>query len=221
MFGHDLENIGRPPEFTPPESTFDAAEIYNIKAAEETQKQYPQALWDHGKRGFFKDQRAHTVGDILTVRVNISGEKAKLQTDTERSRTGQESLSIPNLLGANVKNIVGTTTPALNVTSNPSFVGSGKVDRKEDVKVEVSAVVVKVLPNGYLVIKGQQEVRLNFEIREIYITGIVRPQDISDDNIVLWHRIAEARIGYGGRGQITQFQQPAYGQQLLDVLSPF
>lgn len=216
----ELENIGQPPAFTPMEDPFNKRPPSYTQHIPDGNPIHPQTLWAPGKKNFFRDQRANAAGDILTVRVDISGEIAKLDNKTERSRTSAENLAIKNFFGVLDPNLIGAN-PALNLSANPSFKGAGKVDRKEDVKVKISVVVKEVLPNGNLVIEGRQEVRLNFEIREIFISGIVRPQDISDNNEVEWDRIAEARIGYGGRGQITQFQQPSYGQQAMDILLPF
>lgn len=226
---HDLANIGKAPDFSPikldeqrhgEHNPFYARPKSYDHAQPDKPSAHPQSLWRAGKRSFFRDQRAHKIGDILTVTVNISGEKAELTSDTSRNRTNKANAKMPAFLGVTSTPIIKATN-ALEFETNPSFSGSGQVKRKEDVKVNISVVVKEVLPSGNLVIEGRQEVRLNFEIREVFISGIVRPQDISNDNIIQWDRVAEARIGYGGRGQITQFQQPPYGSQLLDILMPF
>lgn len=220
----DLANVGKPPKFTPIQDPFKArprSYEHEDKDKENCQSRQRQSLWAKGKKSFFTDQRAHRVGDILTVRINVTGEKAVLESTSKRDRTSKSTLNIPQLLGQHAEGIIGAN-PAYKFERTPDeFTGHGKVDRKEDIIVTISAVVTEVLPNGNLVIEGRQEMRLNFEIREIYITGIVRTQDISEQNEVEWKHIAEARMGYGGRGQITQFQQPPYGQQVLDILSPF
>ena len=99
--------------------------------------------------------------------------------------------------------------------------GRGNTARNEEIKVNVAAVVTQVLPNGNLVIEGHQEVRVNFEVRELYVAGVARPVDITPANTIEHDQIAELRVAYGGRGQITDVQQPRYGAQVLDIILPY
>jgi flagellar L-ring protein precursor FlgH len=184
----------------------------------------PNSLWRNGSRAFFKDQRAHQVGDILTVTVRIT-DKANIENETQRSRTNKEDSGVSDFIGS--KTLGASASKAilpgriLTADSTASSEGKGSVDRKEELITNVAGVVTQVLPNGNLVIEGKQEVRVNFEVRELVVAGIVRPEDIQSDNTIDSTKIAEARIAYGGRGQLTDVQQPRYGQQVLDVLLPF
>lgn len=183
----------------------------------------PNSLWQSGSRTFFKDQRARTIGDILTVRVRIS-DKAAIENTTERTRTSSDSLGVQGSIGAVISDVISPGPDAEGIISNSGSMaakGAGSVDRKEDLETNVAAVVTQVLPNGNLVIEGRQEVRVNFEVRELIVAGVVRPEDIASDNTIDSAKIAEARVAYGGRGQITDVQQPRYGQQVLDILLPF
>ena len=110
---------------------------------------------------------------------------------------------------------------AVDTSSNSTFSGNGSVSRKEKLTLRIAATVVEELPNGVLRIEGQQEVRVNNELRELIVTGYVRPADISRQNEITYDKIAGARISYGGRGQITEVQQPRYGQQISDIILPF
>jgi flagellar L-ring protein FlgH len=182
----------------------------------------PNSLWRNGSRAFFKDQRAHQVGDILTVTVNIT-DSARIANETQRSRTGSTNSNVTTLMGRRTVPIFNTTIPGAIATTNgtENLDGQGSVNRQEALTTNVAAVVTQVLPNGNLVVEGRQEIRVNFEIRELVIGGIVRPEDIQSDNTIDSTKIAEARIAYGGRGQIMDVQQPRYGQQVLDVILPF
>jgi flagellar L-ring protein FlgH len=185
----------------------------------------PNSLWRSGAKNFFDDQRANRVGDILTVEIDIS-DKAQIDNSTERSRSGSEDSNLSSYFGieASLANILPEAVNPSNLTnygSNSSTSGSGSVDRSESVNLTVAAIVTQTLPNGNLVIQGRQEVRVNFEVRELLITGVVRPEDISKNNTIQHTQIAEARVSYGGRGQITDLQQPRYGQQLYDIVFPF
>jgi flagellar L-ring protein precursor FlgH len=183
------------------------------------------SLWRPGSRAFFKDQRASNVGDIVTVLVAIRDE-AQLENSSTRSRNNRENLGLPQMLGleASITRILPRTVDPANLvtaTSTAGSTGRGQIQRTEQVTLRVAAVVTQVLPNGNLVLNGRQEVRVNNELRELLIQGVVRTQDIASDNTVRHDRLAEARIAYGGRGMISDVQQPRYGQQLLDIILPF
>jgi flagellar L-ring protein precursor FlgH len=182
----------------------------------------PNSLWRNGSRAFFKDQRATHVGDLLTVTVNIT-DKANLSNETQRSRTAKEDSGITDFIGSQTVTQPLKVLPGrlLTTDSTASSDGKGSVNRTEALQTNVAAVVTQVLPNGNLVVEGKQEIRVNFEIRELVVAGIVRPEDIQSDNTIDSSKIAQARIAYGGRGQITDVQQPRYGQQVMDVLLPF
>ena len=183
------------------------------------------SLWRSGSRAFFKDQRAARVGDILTVTIAID-DKASLDNATKRTRKSTESGGISNLMGfenhlARILPKGGDPENLVGAEADSSSNGEGSVGRSEAINTTVAAVVTQILPNGNLVIQGRQEVRVNFELRELLVAGVVRPEDISAANTIKHTQIAEARISYGGRGQITDVQQPRYGQQLMDVILPF
>jgi flagellar L-ring protein FlgH len=179
------------------------------------------SLWRNGSRSFFKDQRAHQIGDLLTVTVNIT-DQANFANETQRSRAAKEDSGITAFLGSNL--LTGKTAlpgRLLTADGSSSDDGKGSVQRQESLQTNVAAVVTQLLPNGNLVVEGKQEIRVNFEIRELIVAGIVRPEDIQSDNTIDSSKIAQARIAYGGRGQIMDVQQPRYGQQVMDVLLPF
>ncbi|MGH6783811.1 MAG: flagellar basal body L-ring protein FlgH, partial [Sphingomicrobium sp.] len=183
----------------------------------------PNSLWRTGSRAFFKDQRAMQVGDILTVLVKIT-DRAQFENETQRSRVNKENSGVDDFIGSKLlKDPSKAILPGRILTADSTALSEGKgtVDRKEELLTNVATVVTQVLPNGNLVVEGKQEVRVNFEIRELIVAGIVRPEDIESDNTIDSSKIAQARIAYGGRGQITDVQQPRYGQQVLDVVLPF
>ncbi len=161
----------------------------------------------------------------MTVVIEID-ERAEISNSSERSRSGSESLQIPELLGIPQRidqnaQTDASLSQAVQTNSNSSSSGDGSVRRREKLTLRIAATVTDVLPNGVLAISGSQEVRVNFELRELLVTGYVRPQDISRQNEITYDKIASARVSYGGRGQITDVQQPRYGQQVLDVILPF
>jgi flagellar L-ring protein precursor FlgH len=185
----------------------------------------PNSLWRTGSRAFFKDQRARLVGDLVTVKVKVT-DRAQLDNTTKRSRKSGEDVGADNVLG--FENKLDKFLPdgasagsLLKLDSEGSHEGAGSVRRAEQLTTSVAAVVTQSLPNGNLVIEGKQEIRVNFEVRELIVAGVIRPEDIESDNTVDSSKIAQARIAYGGRGQISDVQQPRYGQQVMDILLPF
>ena len=179
------------------------------------------SLWRTGSRAFFKDQRANRVGDLVTVKVNVT-DKANLNNQSKRSRSNTEGFGLPNAFGFENSLPNGASAESLlKASSTDASDGAGSVQRNETVSTSVAAIVTQVLPNGNLVVEGKQEIRVNFEMRELVVAGVIRPEDIESDNTVESTKIAQARIAYGGRGQITDVQQPRYGQQALDILLPF
>jgi flagellar L-ring protein precursor FlgH len=182
-------------------------------------------LWRAGARQFFIDQRATRMGDILTVMIEID-DSAKTQNQTSTSRASSMKAGIPHLLGLETnlgKVLPGGFDPssALETSGATSNAGSGAVNRQEKINLTVAAVVTQVLPNGNLVIQGSQEVRTNGEVRQLTVAGIVRPEDVSSSNTIKHTQIAEARISYGGRGDISRVQKTPAGQALVEKFSPF
>ncbi len=185
----------------------------------------PNSLWRHGARAFFKDQRASQIGDLLTVTISIS-DSAKINNKTSRSRTNNEDASANALLGyeTSLSRVLPETVNAgnlLDIDSTSKNEGEGSINRDETIDLKLAAIVTQKLPNGNFVILGRQEVRVNFEVRQLQIAGVVRPEDIAADNTISYEKIAEARISYGGKGHISDVQQPRYGNQVLDVIFPF
>ena len=153
-------------------------------------------------------------------------DKANLSNETSRSRTNSDDLGLTNILGFETKLTQvlpdGARPDAMvSAESDMSNRGIGEVARSEDIDVNIAAIITQVLPNGNLVVQGSQEIRVNFEVREVMIAGIVRPEDVTPQNTISHEKIAELRVAYGGRGQITDVQQPRYGAQMLDVILPY
>lgn len=180
------------------------------------------SLFRTGAGAFFRDQRAGKMGDILTIRINIQ-DKADIGNNTSRTRGGSENGGLGGLLGiAPVAKLLGNNAAAaLETNSGSKYSGGGTTARSETINMTMAAIVTQVLPNGNLMIRGKQEVRVNFEMRELIVTGIIRPEDIARDNSIQHSQIAEARVIYGGKGQLTDAQQARWGQQIYDALFPF
>ena len=223
-----LSEVGRPPALSPitnPVQDPNWRPVSMPMPRPELAPTQVNSLWRSGSRAFFKDQRAAQVGDILTVLVNIA-DTADLANATGTTRTGSENSGTPNLLGleAQLPKLIAkglNVNSLVNTNSTNANTGTGTIKRAETITLRLAGEVTQVLPNGNLVVTARQEMRVNSELRELQLSGVVRPQDIASDNTVTHDRMAEARIAYGGRGTLTDLQTPRYGQQLLDILLPF
>ncbi|MFC0217174.1 flagellar basal body L-ring protein FlgH [Pseudochelatococcus lubricantis] len=176
------------------------------------------SLWGQQGQALFQDPRAANVGDIVTVIISIN-DKAQFDNTSERKRASSANLGVN--LGFNTPTHSTSLSGNGSVTSNTRAKGEGTIDRSEKLSLSIAGVVTEVLPNGNLLVSGSQEVRVNYEVRVLNIAGIVRPRDISRNNTIAYDKIAEARVSYGGRGRVTEVQQPATGHQLYDALTPF
>lgn len=223
-----VDHIGKAPDFTPDTSSPERVAMIASGLPEGPPPRRVSdraSLWSGGKTSLLGDRRAVERGDIMTVVIEID-ESAEISNETARSRSGSESLSIPGLFGIPQRINQGITDgasldEAVSIQSSADSSGDGSVRRSESLTLRVAVTVVDVLPNGVLAIEGSQEVRVNFELRELLVSGYVRPEDISRQNEITYDKIAAARISYGGRGQISDMQQPRVGQQVLDAILPF
>ncbi|KAF0674650.1 flagellar basal body L-ring protein FlgH [Profundibacterium mesophilum] len=190
------------------------------------------SLWGGGggdTRSFFADQRASDVGDILTIRIEID-DQARLNNSTQRSRQGGGSLGFPTFFGygSQIDKILPGVGPddlpqgdIVDISASQQSSGDGQIKRQESISLRVAALVVQKLPNGNLVVAGRQEVKVNEELRELRVAGIIRPEDIGRENSIDYDKIAEARISYGGRGALSRQQRRGYGEDVLDVILPY
>lgn len=197
--------------------------VYVPKRAEAT------SLWQSDSSGFFGDHRAARVGDILTVMIDIDDE-AELENESRRSRSSGNNIDGSTFLGYESKldrvlpGIDPETLPSgdlVDLSAGSSSRGEGSIQRNEKINLKVAVMIMDKLGNGNLVIAGRQEVRVNNEKRELRVAGIIRPVDVDMTNAIPYEKIAEARISYGGEGQISRMQQPRYGEDMLDVVLPY
>jgi flagellar L-ring protein precursor FlgH len=219
-----LSTVGRDPPMTPtadPTKDPKWRPVSMPMPAGQPSPNQANALWRSGSRAFFKDQRAAQVGDIVTVLVNMN-DAANLKNVTTATRTGSESAGIPNFFGLEAM-LPKAVDPSklVSASSTNSNIGTGQIQRNEAVTLRLAGIVTQMLPNGNLVVAASQEFMVNAELRELRVTGVIRPQDIASDNTVHHDRMAEARIAYGGKGQLTDLQRARWGQQMMDIISPF
>lgn len=215
-----IENIGATPKLS--DMTAQKQKIDVPMPAAPTTPRQASSLWQTGAHTFFPDPRANHVGDIITVDITIA-DTAQLSNATTRTRANTDNANLTNFFGLEGPLTKAGMDPAslVDMGSSTSNAGAGSINRSETINLTLAALVTQVLPNGNLVITGHQQVKVNTEMRDLQISGVVRTEDITQDNTVNLSQIAEARIAYGGQGQITDVQQPRYGSQLFDILMPW
>jgi flagellar L-ring protein precursor FlgH len=223
-----FEQIGKEPPVTPPGQPMAAIGpladgSLPSSPVQQPPRRAPGSLWQPVY--LFNDQRARNVGDILTVVIEID-DRAKMNNETDRERDAREGLEIGTIFGVEKeidKLLPGDLSFAAgtDLSSDSGSRGAGSIERDEKIELKIAAMVTNVLPNGNLVILGSQETRVNYELRDLQVAGIIRQEDISQSNTITYDKIAEARLVYGGRGELYQLQQPRYGQQVLDIILPF
>lgn len=226
----DVTQVGQLPQMSPVASSAERAAMvtYGLPDQLQTNPGYPGAsasLWTGDRGSLLGERRAMQRGDILTVVIEID-DRAEISNSSGRSRSASQSLGIPQFLGFPQR--IDRALPdgaslgnAVSVNSQSAANGDGSVRRNEKLTLRIAATITDVLPNGVLAVSGQQEVRVNYELRELIVSGFVRPTDISRQNEITYDKIASARISYGGRGQISEMQQPRVGQQIVEQLLPF
>lgn len=217
-----IESIGAEPQLSPI-SNPQQQRISLPMPPQPTTPRQASSLWQVGSHSFFPDSRASHVGDIITVNISIA-DAAQISDTTTRTRQNSDAANLTNFFGLEGKLASATgadPSKLVNMGSSTANTGAGSVNRSETINLTLAALVTQLLPNGNMVISGHQQVRVNSEMRDLRISGVVRTEDITQDNTVNLSQIAEARISYGGEGQITDVQQPRYGSQLFDILMPF
>ena len=220
-----LSRIGRAPDMSPVSNPTSDPSYRPVTMPMPGPQEAPTAansLWRQGSRTFLRDQRAAAVGDVITIMVSIS-DNANMQNRTQRTRSSTDTMGISNLFGMETRWLPRRATPGslIDTSGAQSTDGDGTIKRNETIALRIAGTITQVLPNGNLVVNGRQEVRVNNELRELTVAGVIRPQDIASDNTIQHDRLAEARINYGGRGTVSDLQQPRLGSQLLDILLPF
>ena len=215
----DLNEIGSAPRMAPVGSGLTAyREPMPTAAFPAPLASGHHSLWNDSRSDFYRDPRAMSVGDVVKVDISID-DRASLDNSTGRSRDSNTDVGFGLQFSRDPIEYGLSASAGANSASSSS--GQGSIDRSEKINLSIAAVVTEVLPNGNLLISGSQEVRVNFELRVLNIAGIVRPRDISRENTISYDKIAEARISYGGRGRLTDVQQPGWGQQLYDKVTPY
>lgn len=214
-----MKEIGKAPAMSPIGSGLNYAETPQMAMYPKQPRSAVSgySIWSDQQSALFKDSRAFKVGDIMTVNIRVN-DRATFDNKTDRSRTNKSGINF-GLKGATSSSSVDANGD-LQFGSSTSTKGDGSTERSEKLNLLVAAVVTGVIENGNLLISGSQEVRVNHELRILNVAGIVRPQDVDSNNQIAYERIAEARISYGGRGRLTEVQQPPWGQQVVDLFSP-
>nr|WP_053943650.1 flagellar basal body L-ring protein FlgH [Bartonella ancashensis] len=212
---YNVKDFNAAPDFSPVRADLGYDSLNKTQAYPSAPRESKYSLYRSSNNGFYRDPRATNPGDVLTVQISIN-DRASLNNKSDLKRGSGSKYT----LGTG-ESFLRKLAGSIEAESSNQFKGDGKIERRENISLSVAAIVTNVLPNGNLVIRGSQEVRVNNELRILNVAGVVRPRDISGNNMIEYDKIAEARISYGGRGRLSEIQQPPYGQQLLNQIAPF
>lgn len=223
-----LAELGEPPKMSPVSSPTESPGYRRVALpmpTPRTAERNANSLWRPGANAFFKDNRANNIGDIITVVIDIE-DSAAMENKTELERGNTRNLGIPQILGFETETNgwlpeAFDPTNAVNIDSEVDNQNGGNIDREEKINLKVAAIITQILPNGNMVLHGRQQMRVNYEMRELEVGGVIRPEDISNANTISFEQIAEARVAYGGRGSLSDRQTPPWGEEMLDIFLPF
>jgi flagellar L-ring protein precursor FlgH len=182
------------------------------------------SLWQESSRSLVADFRASRVGDLVMVMIDESP-NAKGDAETKLDRTSSMSLGAPQLFG--FAQAIQKAHPDLNmqdvfdVMSKTSFDGAGETTRSSRVQAAMAVRVKKQLPNGDLFVEGTKVLMVNEEELHIYVSGVIRPEDITQDNSVRSSVVADAEIEFVGRGVLTENQSQGWLTRFLGAINPF
>lgn len=183
------------------------------------------SLWSNSPKSLFGDRRASQAGDILTVLVEIDDE-AEMSNSVSEDRQTSENLGLNAFFGLpeKINGILpagASTSPAIDLTRTRNLSGDGTIQRGEKITLRLAVQVIDVLPNGYLELSGKQQIMVNNEVRHLQVSGLIRTQDISRQNVITYDKIADAKIYYGGQGQVTDAVKPKVGNKIMQKIIPF
>lgn len=183
------------------------------------------SLWQTGSRAFFKDQRANRVGDVITVLVDLQ-DKSKVDSNNTYNRSAAHKSNLAKFFGFESKftSIFPKEVDPTSLTdtsSNSQKTGRGLLDRKDTLSLKIGATIIQILPNGNLVIQGRQEILFETELRVVEVKGVIRREDVSSNNTIPYEKISEARIAYGGRGDVSDVGAVPWAQQTLNRVMPW
>jgi len=181
------------------------------------------SIWQEGSRSLVADFRASHVGDLVTIRIDESPNAAG-DADTRLNRESGMSFGAPQMFG--LSQAIQRAAPdvnmsdVLNVLGSSNFQGTGSTTRSSRVQAAMAVRVKKALPNGDLFVEGTKVLMVNEEELHIYVSGVIRPEDIANDNSVLSSVIADAQIEFVGRGVLSDNQSQGWLMRLLAAINP-
>jgi flagellar L-ring protein FlgH len=181
----------------------------------------PGSIWPGATSNnlLFTDRKARNIGDIVTIVIDEKAEgENNANTDTKRQTSTTAGITGFVQTNPDQRYVAGYS---LGGASDNSLKGEGKTNRDGILKGRLSARVVRVLPNGNLVIEGRRMLTVNAEDQFMVITGVIRPDDVTTDNLINSQYISDARIVYAGKGVVDDKMRPGWMTRVVDWVWPF